>query len=1457
MRKINGKLFLGLLIGTVVLSGTVFAVHSFQYQRIAKALLWQAKRAEDQGQVKRMAQYLQRYLEFNPRDTEEKANLAKVYAGEEFVGSAKARGSSLRLLEDVLRVEDRPDLRRLAVKVALEVGRPKDARDHLARLLPWDLMQERIRADVAARAKGLPPAVAGNAEERKQREDRGALECYWGQVMDAEQRPVEAMSCYRLALRNAPELQHSYARLAYLLRRSKEADPGKRQANHEEANRTMDELVARNKASHLSALTRWRYRRDFDLLALRTAAGKGQLPLEEAAEDVAWALKAKPGSVDVLLAAADLERLRGRSAMEKEGTVPLAQRERELQEHRKLASGYLQRGLDQINKQPGPLAEYARFQLLWHKANLVLDELDRFEGKRDGAPEVSRKEGLIAQVRETIEGMKKTHIPAAGDYLRGRLLVHERRWAEAAALFERARAVLKSQPDLVAQANLYLGQCYEKLEEPKMMFDAYKRVTDWDPSSVTAHLGMASARWAQGQLDEAAIIYKHMMTGQRFPPRVLIDVARLEVQRQMQADRPDWKSVERGLDKAAKHNPTALVELALLRAEAFVRQNELDEAVVVLRRAREAKPKEEAELTAALADLYLGQKAPNQAERDKNLETARTILDEGKKKLGDRVTLRLAEARYAFGGDRAALKERLRELARGAGKFSEEDQSRLLSGLAEAQFQSGEVEEARRLWEKLAALPRQRGDLRLRLLLFDLAIREGNEARMDRALEEIRKVEQSSGAYHRYGVALKLIWQVKNGSLDEKAKKGLLTKARLELDQVLSQRPSWAPVFLARAEIASLTGNTQQAIKDLQEAIKNGDTSLGAARKLITMLTEQDRNDAADVELKRLKKSLRGNAELRRLAVTVALRQKHTVEALKQAHSLVSEETTDPKDLVWMAQVLWQAGRAEEAEKKFAKALDVAGNDPMPWVAMVHFLAEHKKTEQALATIERAKGKLLDEHKALALARCYQSIGKIKEAQGHYQKALSREPKDAGVVRTVAAFYLNTGQMKKAEPLLRQLLAQKDSKPNREWAKRSLALVLASGTDYVRFTEALTLVGLRLDAKGRLGREEAGSSENTENQRAKARVLASQRQKQFRKRAIELLEDLRRRGALTADDQYVLSLMYDQEGNVLKAQQELEALLRNAPKTPQYLAQRAMGLIVQKKLPGDLKRADKLVADLEQLERERKLAPNAFASVELRVRLLEARGKGKKAVELLVKHVERPGAKPDEVLLVLASLGRQKRYPEAYAMCEKLWRDGKVTTEAVGGVSVALLRAMSPTDAQVNRIARLLEQAIEKKPGSVVLLMHLSDLYDKRGNYAEAEKLYRRVLQKEPNNVVALNNLAWLMCHRGEDSEEALRHVTAAVNGLGRRPDLLDTRGLVYLKLGRNEPAIDDLKEATDEAPTPARLLHLARAYHQNRERARASAALREAKAQGLDVAKLHPVEQEAALKLLAEYGMR
>src|SRR4051812_15080112 len=112
-RKINYKLLLCLMAAAGAVTGGLFAVQWFQSKRIASALLWQANRAEEQGQTDRMARYLERYREFAPQDMAEASRLAKAWAGDSFAGSYRARRNAVLLLETVLRGEpDRSDLRR-------------------------------------------------------------------------------------------------------------------------------------------------------------------------------------------------------------------------------------------------------------------------------------------------------------------------------------------------------------------------------------------------------------------------------------------------------------------------------------------------------------------------------------------------------------------------------------------------------------------------------------------------------------------------------------------------------------------------------------------------------------------------------------------------------------------------------------------------------------------------------------------------------------------------------------------------------------------------------------------------------------------------------------------------------------------------------------------------------------------------------------------------------------------------------------------------------------------------------------------------------------------------------------------------------------------------------------------------------------------------------------------------
>jgi tetratricopeptide (TPR) repeat protein len=81
------------------------------------------------------------------------------------------------------------------------------------------------------------------------------------------------------------------------------------------------------------------------------------------------------------------------------------------------------------------------------------------------------------------------------------------------------------------------------------------------------------------------------------------------------------------------------------------------------------------------------------------------------------------------------------------------------------------------------------------------------------------------------------------------------------------------------------------------------------------------------------------------------------------------------------------------------------------------------------------------------------------------------------------------------------------------------------------------------------------------------------------------------------------------------------------------------------------------------------------------------------------------------------------------------------------------------------------------------------------GRSAESAQLYVRILELEPDNVIAINNLAWIICEVQGKPQEAL---DLAQRGLKIAPnyyDLIDTRGVIFYRLGQFDKAVHDFNE--------------------------------------------------------------
>jgi tetratricopeptide (TPR) repeat protein len=1412
MRQLNARFLLFLIVAAVVLSSGLFLLHRAQSGRIARAVRRQAERAEGQGQRDQQVKYLSRYLEFVPSDNDTRAELGRILADPETPASPRQRERAAFVLEQVLlREPDRHDSRRLLVRVALQLGRPDLANEHL-------LVLEKSLPD-----DGEVLALRGQWYEARNDE----------RTRDADL--AKAAAFYYRAITRAPQDIDSHVRLAYLLARRpalrEQVDPKTRPTGED----VMDRLVANNADSVKAWLARWQFHQQFYEL-------DDAEELARAGASVARALELAPDEAGVLKAAAQLARLQGnrgeaRRHLERGlqlhaadgflyqelARLELEESDREVEKSRELAINCLRRGIRSVAAGP------AQNELTWTLANLLIDD-----GKLDEA------EAALGQLR------KARFAPAGADFLAARLAVQKGQWVEAARLLERARPLLETEAELGRQADLLLAQCYERLDEPAARrLPVYQRLLQRDPNSAAARQLLAASLFANGRHDEALEQYRQLAALPDAPPNAWAQVARLLLLRGAERGQADWREVESALERAEKAEPGA-VEVTMLRCELLYAQRKEDKARKLLEERRGREPKRVA-WYAALAELDQRQKQP---------EEARRRLTEAEKECGDSVELRLAWARFwsAQGGDEA--KQAIVRLADRLNDFSADEQSRLLLGLVEAQCRLADFQQAEQLWGRLARQERFADDLRVQQLWFDLALQAGVEDSQKAALETIRRLEQGEGPLWHYGQALRLIRLARQGQ------KEVLDEAHTHLEAAAGRRPAWAAVQVARAQVDALKGNAEQAVSGYRRAMELGERGLQVTRELVQLLHRLGRFPEAEQEITRLGRQVEQSPELKRLAADISLQNQDPARAVQLALKAVAADSNDYRDHLWLGQIRAAGGpdSAAEAAKSLRRAYQLAPEVPETLVALVRFLAANEQTKEAKQLLAQGEAKLPAGEAPLALAQCWEALQEFDQAQKYYQAALAARPRDMAVLRGAAAFYLRVGRLDQAEPLLRPLTDRKVEAPPGDvaWARRALAQGLANFADYRRFGEALALLGLRLEEGKVVEERQPADDELAEELRARARVLVTANRKPLRQAAIAFLEDLNRRQPLSVEDQFLLAQLYEANGpqdrdSWGRARTLLQAVTAAPNANPLHLAHAARSHL-RRGDPDDRKAAERLLDRLEQLEKARRVEAGAFGSVELRAQLWETAAEQQtreQAVELLRRYAERPNAAPEDVLLRVGCLARLGRLDEALDVCDRAW--ASCPPEAVGGASVAALRAGKPNPGQCARVERALRAALEKGAGNSVLLLHLADVCDLQQHYPEAQRCYRQVLEKEPGNVVALNNLAWLLAHAPAGAAEGLALIERAVQLVGPRPELLDTRALVHLALNRPDRAIADLERLNNESPSGPRYFHLARAHQAAKNREEAKAALLRATKSGFRPEQLHPMEQVAYQKIVTE----
>ena len=137
------------------------------------------------------------------------------------------------------------------------------------------------------------------------------------------------------------------------------------------------------------------------------------------------------------------------------------------------------------------------------------------------------------------------------------------------------------------------------------------------------------------------------------------------------------------------------------------------------------------------------------------------------------------------------------------------------------------------------------------------------------------------------------------------------------------------------------------------------------------------------------------------------------------------------------------------------------------------------------------------------------------------------------------------------------------------------------------------------------------------------------------------------------------------------------------------------------------------------------------------------------------------------------------------------------------------------------------EAASKLSPGNAEAVLNRGMVLESLGERDKARDAYNQALGLDPDNVIALNNLAFLNAETNQNLDQAMTYAERAKKRLPGNANVADTLGYIYYRKGLTQDAIRELQSAVESEPKNASYhLHLAMALLQRGDK---SAAKREA----------------------------
>jgi exosortase len=1397
-RRTRARAFLQTAIALLVVSAIIpagYLWHERQQSKTVDRFLKRADKLQEEGKDLDAIVFLDRYLHFNPKDMDVRVRLVRTV--DKVATNSLRKIRAMELYRDTWNLDrNRVELGQRYAELAIDLSRYDEAMNASATLAaatvePKDSSPEAQaeaarRTDSARRSAGRLKALS--LLGRSMRAD----------VVTPEEEWQNIVAAFDDAIRLNPSDIELVARLAEIERHQLKAAPATER--QKKADALLDAMVARNSERPEAFLARYLYWKS--LVAAHEPVSTGSdADLDRALE--IGRKDPKKESAQALLFA-------GERASEKKD-LPAA---RQFFERATVVRPTDYRGwtrLGQLAAEEGTDAARTRAVEIWSKGVSSVNEYDmelvlplaatliqlrRFADAEERLRPLDASLPRLMEPGRSLVELGTARLRAAAAAAQGNTV------AATATLRDVLNGTRAGSASTVyrtpfADGWMQLGDYYAQLKFDDEAAEAYEAAGRLDENIAEWRSKAAQAAERCGRSGDAVQHLRDVVRRDPSPANWLA-LARANFHEQvgLAPSQRNWHDFRDAFNKVSE-SKTNGGSLTILQAEYQVSEGQLDQAAKTLSTALSRAPKTW-QYWQALALVH---------EHRKDAAQSKKALEQFEKYAPDHATIVSFEARLAVEGGRFDDARKLLESAKSslstAGKASARDL------LVEIDLRQGRRRDARRRLEE--ALAEEPANLQLFDLLGQIVADDRDWQAAEDVEARLKKIEGNEGTLWRELQVRRLLAQV------TEADDPRLREAERLTREIAALRPGWQRRWVLQGLLARRESQPDEAIAAYQQAIRLGNRSIGLSEELIDLLNEQHRFTEADREFERVRQAVARSSRLSTAAIPIYVRRGESEEALRLAEDWVRRQPDDAASYVRLGRTLLLTTpessadypkAVKRAQTAYEHAVELAPSDVRMWIVLFRFYTGVQKNAEAASGMLTRLAQRIDvpeTQRVFVLAQLYEAIGNRAEAGRFYLAALKSGPAEAQatVLQRAAQFFV-TDDPAQAEDYCRQLLKMR---PKSIEARRTLVRALAEQGGEERFQEAAGI--LRDLAKTR--------ESSLGDKRLEAILLARTGTQTDRQRAAELLEGfVQIPQQAMRQDRLLLASLYETEGRLMPAYEQLLALWRNDDATASDLVTYAEFLL--RNAGGQPQFADYAEPVLSRLEQD---PLNRVSAVRLRLaaasklRAPQRSAKNRQIIDQAAKRFvtdEKDDVlRRDTLTKLLVLLARQDQLDEAV----RLVTNERLCSRLDTAIALADALTLLPRDSQLaQKGMTILKPAIDQYPRSAELLYSMGNLRYISGARDEAIAFYRRSLEVRPDDKLTLNNLALALGDRPESVGEGLATINRALEKHGTDVALLDTKGQLLVLAGRSPEALALLTEAVSAQGSDALLLlHLANAY--------------------------------------------